>query len=113
MGAPPCLVGAQGVGKTAVARALGRALGYGRRRTRMLFCFADMTARDLLQRRSTTPAGDTIWIDSPVVAAAKRGELLILDGIHRLPPGLLSAALARLLCDGAPPCEPNTNVIGR
>ena len=46
-----CLVGGKGVGKTAVARSVAPALGYGRSRTRQLFCFKDMSARDLLQRR--------------------------------------------------------------
>jgi hypothetical protein len=30
-----------------------------------------MSARDLLQRRSTNQSGDTVWIDSPIVQAAK------------------------------------------
>merc|ERR1712185_611377 len=66
VGVPSCVVGGQGVGKTVVARALASTLGYGRRRTRQLFCFADMSARDRLQRRSTTPSGDTVWMDSAV-----------------------------------------------
>ena len=73
VGVPSCLVGSQGAGKTVIACAAAAALGYGRWRTRGLFCFADMTARDLLQRRSTTATGDTVWLDSPVVEAAKFG----------------------------------------
>ena len=103
IGVPSCIVGGQGIGKTVVARAFGATLGYGRTRTRVLFCFADMSARDLLQRRSTTPGGDTIWLDSPVVAAAKNGHLVLLDGVHRLPAGLLAAAIGRLLTDSE--CE--------
>ena len=34
-----------------------------------------------------------------MVEAAKRGQLLILDGVHRLPSGLLPAAIGRLLTD--------------
>ena len=35
--------------------------------------FRDMSARDLLQRRATSPLdGSTVWMDSPLVAAARR-----------------------------------------
>jgi len=32
--------------------------------------YKDMTERDLLQRRTTKPNGDTIWIPSPLVSGA-------------------------------------------
>jgi MoxR-like ATPase len=43
-----------------------------------------MTSRDLLGRRSTNEiTGDTYWEPSPLVKAAKNGDLLILDGIEK------------------------------
>ena len=45
-----------------------------------------MSSRDLLQRRETERGtGNSIWTDSPLVRAARRGHLCILDGIDRLP----------------------------
>lgn len=64
-----------------------------------MFLHSDMTARDLLQKRSTGPKGETIWLASPVVAALTHGRLLILDGLHRLAIGTF-AVLIRLLEDG-------------
>jgi hypothetical protein len=42
-----------------------------------------MTARDLLQQRTTTPEGDTVWRVAPLVEAALEGRLAVLDGLHR------------------------------
>ncbi|CAE8603569.1 unnamed protein product, partial [Polarella glacialis] len=58
-----------------------------------------MLARDLLQRRTTDQKGNTEWHDSPLVNAAVHGELAVLDGVHRLAAGSLSAALGPLLSD--------------
>lgn len=49
-----------------------------------------MTSRDLLQQRSTNEAGDTIWINSPLVQAALEGKLALLDGIDQLHPSTLA-----------------------
>ncbi len=57
-----------------------------------------MSARDLLQRRTTTDQGETVWVDSPIVAGMREGRLVVLDGVHRLAPGVL-AVLARLVVD--------------
>merc|ERR1719414_2948874 len=57
-----------------------------------------MSARDLLQTRTTTPSGDTVWIQSPLVTAAIEGRLAVLDGIHRLHRSTL-ATLQRLVHD--------------
>ncbi len=57
-----------------------------------------MTARDLLQQRATLPNGDTVWRHSPLVQAALKGKMAILDGIHRVHRGTL-AVLHRLLHD--------------
>jgi hypothetical protein len=37
-----------------------------------------MTARDLLQQRTTTDTGDTVWRTSPLVEAAVEGRLAVL-----------------------------------
>ena len=76
------------------------ALGCPASQVATLHCFKDMTARDLLQRRATDAAGDTRWEPSPLLRAARRGALLVLDGLHRLKPEVL-ASLAALLQDGS------------
>ncbi|CAG8498053.1 10506_t:CDS:10 [Cetraspora pellucida] len=51
--------------------------------------YKDMSSRDLLQRRSTTFAGDTMWENSPLVRASISGHLAVLDGIDTLSGGTL------------------------
>jgi von Willebrand factor A domain-containing protein 8 len=58
--------------------------------------YKDMSARDLLQRRSTTFAGDTIWENSSLVKAALSGSLAVMDGIDTLSFGTL-VTLQRLI----------------
>ena len=89
-----CLVGPAGAGKSFMSRIFARALGYAPVQT--LFVYQDMTARDLLQRRSTDEFGATTWIPTPLTIAMQEGRLAVLDGIHRLPLGTISALL-RLL----------------
>src|SRR5579871_6704147 len=55
-----------------------------------------MSARDLLQRRATTFAGDTIWENSSLVKAALSGSLAIMDGIDTLSFGTI-VTLQRLI----------------
>ncbi|KAG1231508.1 hypothetical protein G6F68_019195 [Rhizopus microsporus] len=57
-----------------------------------------MSSRDLLQRRSTTIKGDTIWENSLLVEAAILGRLAVLDGIEALSYGTLNT-LQRLCSD--------------
>ena len=57
-----------------------------------------MTARDLLQRRSTGDEKETLWQPTPLTVAAQAGRLCILDGIQRLPLGSITALL-RLIED--------------
>jgi len=129
-GCDVCVVGGRGAGKSILAHTL--ALRYQHRQkvaaastsaahvdstiggggsgggVRTLPLYKDLSARDLLQRRATDPhTGATTWEDSPLVAAAKQGQVLILDGVDRLPPDVL-ASLQRLtqdryldLCDGS------------
>jgi hypothetical protein len=86
-----CIIAGKGEGKSFLAAQLARALGYTP--VEALFLFKDMSARDLLQRRSTTSDGATIWQDTPLITAVREGHLAILDGIHRLPMGTLSVLL--------------------
>eukprot|EP00439_Symbiodinium_sp_Y106_P066358 s1106_g10.t2 len=90
-----CLVGEKGVGKSALVRAFSEQLGF---RRRVIFCFKDLLARDLLQRRTTDQAGQTQWQDSALVQAAIDGDIAVLDGLHRLAHGHV-AILGPLLVD--------------
>jgi hypothetical protein len=44
----------------------------------------------LIQQRTTLPNGDTIWQNSPLVAAALEGKMALLDGIHKIHPSTLA-----------------------
>ncbi|CAG8551920.1 10698_t:CDS:10 [Diversispora eburnea] len=81
-----CLIGMKGVGKSALVRYFARKLGYN---IEYIPLYKDMSARDLLQRRSTTFSGDTIWENSLLVKAAITGNLAIIDGIETLSFGTL------------------------
>lgn len=95
VGVDVALVGPKGCGKSAVVRSFAALLGY---RTTLFGLHADMSARDLVQRRSTDDAGNTLWECSPVVSAALGGHVLVLDGIDRIAGDTL-AVLQRLCHD--------------
>lgn len=76
-----CLIGAKGSGKSILVSRIAHLLNQS---IEPMVLYQDMTARDFLQQRSTTPTGDTIWNDSPLIRAAKNGTIAVLDGIHRL-----------------------------
>jgi von Willebrand factor A domain-containing protein 8 len=82
-----CVVGRPGEGKSTLARAFARVLGY---RVASLPLYRDVPCRDLLQRFTTTARADTDWADSILLSAACRGDLLLLDGLHRVPPDVIS-----------------------
>ncbi|CAO3593309.1 unnamed protein product [Absidia cylindrospora] len=91
-----CLVGTyKGVGKSALVRYFAHKLGYS---VDYIPLYRDMPSRDLLQRRSTTRTGDTVWQNSLLVEAAIHGHLAVLDGIETLPYGTLNT-LQRLVSD--------------
>ncbi|CAE7033912.1 unnamed protein product [Symbiodinium natans] len=95
------LLGPAGCGKSAMARHLAGLLGFGApggRGLEFFFLHEEMSSRDLLQRRATNDDGDTVWVDSPLIRAARSGALCILDGAHRLKGDAL-CALAPLLQD--------------
>ena len=58
-----------------------------------------MTARDLLQQRTTSPSGDTAWRFSPLVVAALEGSLAVLDGVHRVNAGTFAVLQRYYNCD--------------
>ncbi|KAG0224963.1 von Willebrand factor A domain-containing protein 8 [Actinomortierella wolfii] len=88
-----CVIGSKGVGKSALMRQFGRNLGY---KVEYIPLYKDMSSRDLLQRRSTTFSGDTVWENSALVKAALSGSLAIMDGIDTLSFGTM-ATLQRLI----------------
>ncbi|CAO3595524.1 unnamed protein product [Absidia cylindrospora] len=91
-----CLLGTyKGVGKSALVRHFARKLGYS---IDYIPLYRDMSSRDLLQRRSTTPTGDTVWENSLLVEAAIHGHLAVLDGIEALSYGTLNT-LQRLVSE--------------
>jgi MoxR-like ATPase len=96
IGRDVCLIGARGEGKTFVSKWFASALGYVQ--VESLFLFEDMTARDLFNRRSTNSAGESIWLPTPLTNALRLGRLCVLDGLHRLSAGTITA-LVRLLQD--------------
>lgn len=75
-----CVIGRRGSGKSTIVELLRRQLG---QTVEPLVMYQDMTARDLLQQRTTQPNGNTVWQDSALVRAAKCGHIALLDGIHR------------------------------
>src|SRR5690606_33512682 len=76
-----CVIGSKGVGKSDLMRHFGRNLGY---KVEFIPLYKDMSSRDLLQRRSTTFSGDTIWENSALVKAAMSGALAVMDGVDTL-----------------------------
>ncbi|XP_016937195.2 von Willebrand factor A domain-containing protein 8 [Drosophila suzukii] len=98
-----CLMGEKGVGKLTLTQELLRLL---RQTSEPMMLYEDMTSRDIVQQRITSPQGDTVWRDSPLVRAAKSGSVAVLNGLHRLHKSTASV-LQRLihdrelqLCDG-------------
>ncbi|XP_011863838.1 PREDICTED: von Willebrand factor A domain-containing protein 8 [Vollenhovia emeryi] len=76
-----CLIGPKGCGKSTTVRRLADLLGY---QVEPIVLYQDMTSRDLIQQRTTSLNGDTVWRDSPLVDAALHGKLAVLDGINRI-----------------------------
>ena len=85
---------AQGIGKSVLINEFARRLGY---EIEPVMLYWDMTARDLCQQRVTLANGDTSWRLTPLIDAALKGRLAVLDGINKLDMGTL-AVLQRLLC---------------
>ncbi|KAI5716999.1 hypothetical protein M8J76_015926 [Diaphorina citri] len=90
-----CIVGPRGCGKTTLVNQYAKTLGYI---VEPIALYQDMTARDLLQQRSTKQDGDTVWQNSALVNAALSGHLAVLDGLHRVHASTL-CVLQRLVHD--------------
>jgi len=84
------LISSKGEGKTTLAQEFAATMEY---ETTHLFAMnAEITSHDLLLRRSTDPStGETLWEDSPLMRAARQGEICVLDGIEKLRPDVLSS----------------------
>ena len=104
-----CLVGTRGCSKTALVRQMAAVLGY---KTETIQMYADMTARDLLQQRTTTHTGDTVWRLSPLIEAALESKMAVLDGLHRVHRGTL-AVLQRLIHDREVQLYDGTRLLAR
>ena len=92
-----CILGSKGCGKSYMLNEIGKRYG-ATSSIRIMPLYQEMTARDLLQRRSTTSTSEeqakegraldgdqddlssTTWQDSPLITAAKNGDICILDG---------------------------------
>ncbi|KAI9366882.1 AAA domain-containing protein, partial [Zopfochytrium polystomum] len=102
-----CIIGEKGAGKSALLRAFTRLLGYT---VEFIPLYKDMSARDLLQRRSTNSFGDTIWEHSPLVKGALAGSVVVLDQIEVLSFGAL-ASLQRLISERAATLPDGTQLL--
>ncbi len=104
-----CIVGPRGCGKSIVLQRLAEMLGYD---LEPIMLYQDMTARDLLQQRTTLANGDTVWRHSPLVTAALEGKMAVLDGIHRIHRGTLGV-LHRLVHDRELQLYDGTRLVGQ
>ena len=97
------IVGPRGIGKSEMVREFAKQNGYDN--IYIFPLFQELTSRDLLQRRVSEADNNiktnvtTSWRDSPLVSAAREGNICVLDGAHRLNVDTL-ISLRRLLHDG-------------
>jgi hypothetical protein len=83
------LISPKGEGKNATAQQFAGLLGY---HTHLFGMYSELTSRDLLVRRTTdSTTGETSWEESPLITAARQGDICILDGIEKLRPDVLSS----------------------
>lgn len=82
-----CLIGPKGCGKTMLVEKMAEICG---KEVENIVLYQDMTARDLVQQRTTLESGDTVWTVSPLIQAALDGKIAVLDGIDRIHPSTLS-----------------------
>lgn len=80
------LIGPKGSGKSRILGELSRRLDFNY--TTMVL-HQDMNTRELIQRRHMKENGDTVWEDSILVAAARNGDVCVLDGVEMVHPSVL------------------------
>jgi len=85
------LVAPKGEGKSVLAEHFCQKLGY---QAHLFPLYKEMTAPDLLLRRTSSSE----WTESPLLAAARTGQVCILDGVEKLSRGTL-ATLQGFLTD--------------
>mmetsp|Transcript_31425 Transcript_31425/g.37420 ORF Transcript_31425/g.37420 Transcript_31425/m.37420 type:complete len:157 (+) Transcript_31425:210-680(+) len=90
------LTSRKGEGNSAISKEFASILGY----EIQLFClYKDMSAQDLLVRRTTSSVtGETGFEESPLLKAAREGHLCILDGLEKVGPDTVGT-LQSLLID--------------
>jgi von Willebrand factor A domain-containing protein 8 len=82
------LLSPKGEGKNVLAQEFSKLLGY---ETHLFALYSEMSTQDLLMRRGTdSTTGETVWNESPLIRAARQGDVCILDGIEKLRPDALS-----------------------
>ncbi|EFC37159.1 predicted protein [Naegleria gruberi] len=81
-----CLIGGKGSGKSLISHAFASMVGY---KAVVFPMYKEMTSKDLLQKRGTDSAGNTIWKNSVLIDSMIDGSLCILDGIDRMSTDIL------------------------
>ncbi|KAL3911006.1 MAG: hypothetical protein SGILL_007455 [Bacillariaceae sp.] len=90
------LLSPKGEGKNALDNEFASMLGY---ETHLFAIYSELSSQDLLLRRSTDAVtGETVWEQSPLLSAARNGDICILDGVEKLRPDVL-ASLQSLVVD--------------
>jgi MoxR-like ATPase len=90
------LLSKKGEGNSANANRFAAMLGYP---IHLFATYKDMSSLDLLVRGTTNAeTGETCWEESPLIEAARKGHVCILDGIEKLRPDVL-ASLSSIVND--------------
>ncbi|ULT83400.1 hypothetical protein L3Y34_012561 [Caenorhabditis briggsae] len=87
------LIGPKGSGKSTVLGELSKRINFN---YVTMVLHQDMNTRELIQRRHMKENGDTVWEDSILVAAARNGDVCVLDGVEMVHPSVIMS-LAQLV----------------
>ena len=122
LGRNVCMLGGKGSGKSYILQKLAANV----EQDMLVFpVYQEMSGRDLLQRRGTTTDAATqgggelsastnvgvnassLWLDSPLIKAARAGRLCVLDGVDRIDPQALLAIRTLISSPTYFPAEPS------